>query len=112
MSFNGSARQARNPALPLPVRARALRSCVMRLCRLTGERYTHALARYGDALGSDLYSLTEQELASALARITNERNQILEKVRAFERRRVLEKRRGKRRWAKADAAAYQALLYR
>ena len=112
MSFNSSARQARNAALPLPVRATALRSCVMRLCRLTEERYTHALARYGDALGIDLYSMTEQELVSALARITNERNQILEKMHAFRHRRVLKKRQGKRRLAKADAAAYQALLYR
>jgi hypothetical protein len=112
MSFNSSARQARNAALPLPVRAMALRSCVMRLCRLTGERYTHALTRYGDTLGIDLYRATEQEIATALACIEGERNRTLELMRAFEQRRVLEKRRGKRRWAKADAAAYQALLYR
>ena len=93
--------------MPLPVQAMALRSCVVRLCRLTGERYTHALARYGDALGIDLTNVTEQELLTALVCIESERNQILEQVRAFERKRVLEKRRGKRRLAKADVPVFQ-----
>jgi len=109
MSFNGSARHVRNPALPLPLRAMALRSCVMRLCRLTGERYTHALARYADTLGIDLTNVTEQELLTALARIESERNQILEQVRAFERKRVREKLRGKRRLGKADVVAFREL---
>jgi hypothetical protein len=79
----------------------------MRLCRLTGERYTHALARYGDALGIDLYRATEQQIITALAYIESERNRILEQVRAFERKRVLEKRQGKRRLAKTDATGSQ-----
>ncbi len=81
----------------------------MRLCRLTGERYTHALARYGDALGIDLTNVTEQELVTVLARIESERNQILSKVRAFEQQRVQDKQRGNRRLAKEDAATFQAL---
>lgn len=107
MSFNWYARKVRNLALPLPVRAVTLRSCVVRLCRLSGERYTQALTRYRDELGIDLTNATEQELVTALARIESERNQILEKMRAFERQRVREKRQGKRRLAKADLIAFQ-----
>jgi hypothetical protein len=107
MSFNSSARRARNPGLPLPVRAMALRSCVMRLCRLTGERYTHALARYANALGIDLYRATEQEIVTALAYIESERHRTLELMHAFERRRVREKQQGKHRLAKADLIAFQ-----
>jgi hypothetical protein len=83
----------------------------MCLCRLTGERYTHALARYNDALGIDLYGATEPEIATALAYIESERNRTLELMRAFARRRVLEKRQGKRRLPKADAIAFQASLF-
>jgi len=109
MSFNWYARKVLNPVLRLSVRGSALRSCILRLCRLTGERYTHALTRYSDTRGIDFSSATEQELVTALARIQSERNQFLEQVRAFERKRVREKLRGKRRPSKADVVAFHEL---
>lgn len=109
MGFNWYARKARRPEIPLHIRRCALRSCIRRLSLLTGERYTQAVARYDTRFNFNPRKSTERELLAALAAVESERNQILERVRAFERRRIREKMRGNRNLSEAHRRAWSEL---
>ncbi len=109
MSFNNYARQARNPNAPLPMRFSALRSCIIRLIGPDGPAnggYHAASARFDARFGfNGANPPTERQILSALDAMEVSRNRYLEKLRAFERKRIREKARGKRRPSRADIAA-------
>lgn len=96
MSFNNSANKVLNPQLPLHVRRSALRSCIQRFTWLSKESYTGITARYEAQLDLTDKRLTEYHLLKALSAMVTDRNLIVENLRAFERKRIREKRSGRR----------------
>lgn len=102
MSFNYFARKVMNPNLPMGVRYSALHSCILRLVWKTGEPFTKAVARLNSEFGFKTKDPSDYQLLSTLAAVERERNLVLEKVRAFEHRRIREKIRGKRCISKKD----------
>jgi hypothetical protein len=109
MSFNNYARKVRNPRLDLPVRRSALASCILRLAWLTKRSYLATRAPFAARYNLDRpRQPDEEELLEALVAIERERNRFLERVRAFERRRIREKLRGRRHPRPADIAAIYA----
>lgn len=97
MSFNHYARKVMNPTLPMGVRYSALHSCILRLARKTGEPFSQARDRLNLKYGFRRRNPTEYQLLSTLVAIERERNLACEQLRAYERRRIKEKMRGKRR---------------
>ncbi len=94
-----------NPTLPLHVRRGALRSCISQLPFRTYEGYNEIIARYDSKFGFNSRSSTEHQLLATLRAIVAERNLYLEKLRAFERKRIRAKSRGRRTFSKADQQA-------
>ena len=104
-SFNYYARKVRNSNLPLSVRASALNSCVREFSAiLPGRPYLFTLKRLSQFAGIDQIRQTVEveHLLSSLQRIESVRNQILELNRAFERKRIRQKCRGRRVPSKAE----------
>lgn len=103
MGFNTLARQARSPDVPLLTRRRALRSCLLRLSRWTGEKYGEIQARYNTQFGfNDTDLPSADSLLRAIAAVEVERNIYVERLRAFEKRRVKAKARGRRQMTKQE----------
>ena len=97
MSFNYYARKVRNPRLPLKVRCSSLSSCILRLGWLRRQKYLATRAQFAKYLpATGPMRLDEAQLLVALAAIEIERNRFLEQIRAFERKRIREKLRGRR----------------
>jgi hypothetical protein len=106
-SFNNYARKVRNVQLSMGIRSSALHSCVQQFCGSISEcPYIVTLARLRQLVESDLrHSAEEAHLLAALQRIELARNQILELMRAFERKRIRQKYRGRRFPSKAEQLA-------
>ena len=106
MSFNYQARQVRDPGHPPWLRLSALRACVRRFCNLTGGSY----ARVSAHLGIDFpfepgrEPPTDEFLRRTLDQVERERSWSLERLRAFEKRRVRAKARGNRQLSSAERA--------
>lgn len=102
MSFNNDARRVRNPKLLMSARRYALRSCLQRFTRLSNESYKGVTARYEARFRCMGKHSTEEQLLNALSALVPERNSVLENLREFERRRTLEKARGRRTLSRAE----------
>ena len=109
MSFNWYARKVRNATLGPGVRRSAFYSCLLRLSWMTHERFHETIARYDAQFHFHARRTTEAPLLAALTAMERERNGILEKLRAFERKRMRAKMRGNRRLSAAEAQALRAL---
>lgn len=98
MSFNHYARKVRNPALPFPNRVIALATCIGNLRWLMGKRFDEAVEELGFSPRDEL---TEAKLHTVLNRVEAARNCFLERLQAFERKRIREKMLGRRTPRKA-----------
>lgn len=104
MSFNYHARRVRDPGHPPWRRLSSLRACVRSYCVLTGAGYAN-LSTY---LGLDFPFDPERPppadefLRRVLDEVERERNRYLERLRVFERRRILAKARGNRQPSSAE----------
>lgn len=108
MSFNNFARKARNLNLPFPLRRSAARSCLLRLAWLTGQPRSIVAGCFTARLGFDaLLPKDEEHLRELLSAMEITRNQILEQVRSFERRRLREKARNHRSPRAAEVRALE-----
>ena len=111
MSFNYQARQVRDPAHPIWLRLSALRACVRRYCSLTGGSY----ARVSAHLGVDFpvqpgrEPPTDEFLRRTLDQVERERNWSLERLRAFEKKRVRAKAHGNRQLSTAERTALREM---
>ena len=98
-SFNYYARKARDPKINVWARLSALNSCIMRYCDLTHQRFPAVRERLILPLGVGRAHQnkppSEQQLWDVVAVLETERNIFLERLRAFDRRRIREKARGK-----------------
>lgn len=109
MSFNEYARKVRDPRRLPSIRRGALGSCIRHLTSLTRRSYRATCSRIAARFNLDsLNQLNEQQWLDAVAAIEVERNRFLERLRAFERKRVREKLRGRRFPRPADITS----LYR
>ena len=99
MSFNNSARRVRNPELSLKERDSALRSCLALMVGIVGERHSGLRAAYMPWIPE---APTNQQLMNAMSSLEIARNRHLEKLRAFERKRIREKMRGRRQPRRKD----------
>ncbi len=106
MSFHWYARKVRNPRLPIWTRRAAFYSCVLRYCWLTQQPYLQIRGAFTSqfALNGDR-APSEQRLLDALAALERARRQFLERLRAFERKRIRQKLRGQRCPQPADIQA-------
>lgn len=109
MSFNHYARKVMSPGLPVGVRYSALHSCILRLVWMTGEPFAEARARFHARSGFRRQDPTDHQLLAALALIERERNLALQQLRAYERRRIREKARGKRAIPESERKALRRL---
>lgn len=109
MSFNYHARKIRNSQLPLTKRRSRLSSCIMHLSWLTNRHFQEVRQSYVRNYSLDSpEGPTESQLLAALDAIEVERNLYLEKLRAFERKRIREKMKGQRHLRKGDIKALHA----
>jgi hypothetical protein len=103
MSFNWHARKVRDPRRSIAIQRSALGSCILSLRWLTGKRIPASLGRFAPLVGKGPnHPVTEQQLKDAVAVLERQRNHFLECLRAFERKRLRDKFRGKRVPSKAD----------
>lgn len=111
MSFNYLARQVRDAGHPPWLRLSALRACVRRFCRLTGGSY----ARVSAYLGIEFPYEPGREppddafLRRTLDQVERERSWFLERLRAFEQKRVHAKVHGNRQLSTAERTALREL---
>jgi hypothetical protein len=110
MSFNWFANKVRDTSLPQGHRLSRLRSCILRLSWLTGERRSQTLARYDQRFHLLRKDFTEEGLIGCLKAIEQERAIILSRLEDFAQRRIQEKREGKRTLSKADNAQLDAIF--
>lgn len=102
-SFNNSARRVRDGGRPTGERFRAFLWAIEPFAFLTGQRFHAVYLRLGSALGFDWNRLpTDRQLVDAVAQLERERNAHLAELRAFARRRIREKGRGRRQLSAAD----------
>jgi hypothetical protein len=107
LSFNSYARKVRNVNLPLDIRASALLSCMLTGGLDEGHYSFQAMVGHlGRLVGADLFhSAEESHLLAALHRMEVFRNLALDIRRAFERKRIRQKCRGRRFPCKAEQLA-------
>jgi len=99
MSFNHYAHKVQNPNLPAGIRRSALASCIGSLSWLMGQPY-HKLRAY---FKIDFHSeMTDRELFEIITSVEVVRNQFLERLHNFERRRIREKMQGRRQPRQKD----------
>lgn len=112
MSFNNYAQKVRDSTLSFITRRSALSSCIGKFCWLTNQSYQRVRTSYADKFGFD--NLTQQDdttLIMAIDELTAERNRFLEKLRAFQHKRIRDKMRGRRKPTKSDIKKlYESLL--
>jgi hypothetical protein len=114
MSFASSARQVRDPALPLWRRYSALRGCVASFSFLTQRSYNATLERLGLrwSVVRPADPPTDEFLRRTLDLLERERNRYLAGLRTFELRRVRAKMRGRRQPSRAERDGLAALRER
>lgn len=98
MSFNNFAQNVRDTRLSFATRRIRLNCCIGSFCWLTKQSYRKVHEYYSEKYGFD--NPVEQNpahLLAALDELIAVRNRFLEKLHAFERKRIREKMRGKRR---------------
>ena len=110
MSFNWFANKVRDTSLPRSHRLSRLRSCMLRLSWLTGERRNQTLARYDQRFHLLRNDFTEEGLIACLEAIEQERTIILARLEDFAQKRIQEKRAGKRTLSKANNAQLDAIF--
>lgn len=107
MSFNYHARRVRDPDRPAWLRLSSMRACVRSYCRLTGASYARLLEYLQLDHSPDVprdppsYAFLQRKLDE----VQRERNWFLDRLRAWERRRVRAKVRGGRQLSNAERAA-------
>jgi DNA-binding PadR family transcriptional regulator len=111
MSFNHHLNKAGNRQLPRGIRLSAFGSCVMHLDRLTGEGYGVTLERFQERFKIIATDSGERELSAALEAIKQEREEVLQKLRALEQVRKAEKQQGKRVPSKAQKESFHNRTY-
>ena len=112
MSFNNHAQKVRNPDLTIWRRRSALRSCVVKVVWLTGERFTSIWARLNHTYGleaADGETPDEADLLAALNALEIERSRVIEGLREFGRNRVESKIRGNRQLSKVELEHLKAI---
>lgn len=111
MSFASSAREVRDPALPLWRRYSGLRGCVRSFSFLTGRSYNATLERLGLtwSIVRPADPPTDAFLRGTLDLLERERNRYLAGLRGFELRRVRAKMRGRRQLSRAERDGLAAL---
>lgn len=111
MSFNTQARRVRDPAHPIWVRLSSLRACVRSYCTLTGGSYTRVSAYleldFRFERGGE--PPTDEFLRRTLDQVERERNASLQRLRAFQTRRVRAKARGNRQLSTAERTTLREL---
>jgi hypothetical protein len=111
MSFHYQARRVRDPGHPPWLRLSSLRACVRSYCALTGGSYAKVSAyleidlRYepGRAPPADEF------LRRTLDQVERERSWSLERLRAFEKKRVRAKSHGNRQLSTAERTALREM---
>jgi hypothetical protein len=106
MSFPAAARQVRDPECSIWLRLSSLRGCVASFCWLTGLKYRATLVE----MGLDPESVrgvvpTDAFLLETLEALEKERARYLERLREFERTRIVAKAKGDRQLSNAERAA-------
>ena len=96
MSFNYHARKVRNADLDIWIRWSNLHSCLSSVVR-PGSFQFWRRGLFGAWEISPENPPTHRQLTEALDRLTVQRNRRLDALRAYERRRIREKMRGKRK---------------
>jgi hypothetical protein len=107
-SFNCNARKVRNPRLPIGYRKSALVSCSAAVWPHVSflKRVAWIEIRFGFTFGVESEtSPTEQQMLDAVSNLEVERNLWMERLRRYERKRIREKMRGKRKPPRADIHA-------
>ena len=107
MTYNWYARKALNPNLPIGVRRGAFFSCISSMSFLSGERYRHLIERYDNRFHFYQDKTDVNKLLLALAAMEIDRNQVLEELRAFDKKRLREKMRGKRTLSKVETTQFK-----
>ena len=123
--FNAQARRVRNIRLPIPVRVVAFHACVGSYCWLTRQKFQATRERFAAAywitktppptvvglrvrhVRSDFEPPDAQSwfLIRAIDALQRERHDFLDRLRRFERRRIREKFRGRRRASRTEMEA-------
>jgi hypothetical protein len=123
--FNAQARRVRNIRLPIPVRVVAFHACIGSYCRLTRQKFQATRERFAVAYwitktppptvvglrlrhGRREFEQPDAQswfLIQAIDALQRERHAFLERLRRFERRRIREKFRGRRRASRAELDA-------
>jgi hypothetical protein len=111
MSFNYQARRVRDPEHPLWLRLSSLRACVRSYCRLTGGSYANVSAYLEIDLGydPDRQPPGDEFLRRTLDQVERERSWSLERLRAFEKKRVRAKAYGNRHLSTAERTALREM---
>jgi hypothetical protein len=111
VSFNYHARKVRDFRLDISIRRGALKSCILRLGWLTRQKYSAIWDRFAPPFGLDKTDRpSAEQLLDALTALERERNRVLERLRAFDRRRTREKLRGRRQLTTAEQEALRQAL--
>lgn len=111
MSFNYHARRVRDPDRPPWRRLTSLRACVASYCWLTRARYRPMLASLGLEVPyqPQRQPPPAQELLRTLDQLERARNVYLDRLRAFERKRIRAKAHGNRHLSTAERALLDEL---
>jgi hypothetical protein len=103
MGFYTKARRVRNPNLPPIIRRSSLRSCLLSLAQWTGEKFGEIVDRFDSRFGFNAHRVpSEDSLLRAIDAVEVERNGYVERLRAFEKKRIKAKARGKRQMTKQE----------
>jgi hypothetical protein len=111
MSFNYHARRVRDRSRPVWCRLQNLRSCVASFSWLTGTSFTGSVNHFGIEWRRDQprEPPTDEFLISVLTELERTRNQYLEALWVFDRRRVRAKTRGSRQMSNVERLAFREL---
>ena len=108
-NFQSQARRAGHPSATPSHCAHAFGSCVMCFALLTGQSYTATDARLASRFGyATRREASTEQFISALDALEVERNQFLQRLSAFARRRITLKHRGRRTPTSAEFAVLYA----
>ena len=103
MSFRSSSRQLRQLERAFTWRRSCFRACLESYSYLTRQSHGALYARFADEFGFDCGAPdADARLVRALDALEKERNQLLEKLRAFDMKRVRAKTWGRRTLSRAE----------
>ncbi len=106
MSFPSAARQVRDPECSIWLRLSSLRGCVASFCWMTGLKYRATLVEMGIDPESVRGTVpTEAFLLETLDALEAERARYMERLREFERTRIVAKAKGDRQLSNSERAA-------